>query len=59
MEEAERVPLSGKVNCRLNSQLLDIFSVADVDADECVNDNLVEILNLNLCQKISKIKFGF
>ena len=59
MEEAERVPLSGKVNCRLNSQLLDIFSVADVDAEERVNDNLVEILNLNLCQKISKIKFGF
>ena len=42
-----------------NSQLLDIFSVADVDAEERVNDNLIEILNLNLCQKISKIKFGF
>ena len=27
-----------------NSQLLDIFSVTDVDAEERVNDSLVEIL---------------
>ena len=32
-----------------NSKLLDVVSVADVDADECVDNSLVEIL---------KLKFG-
>ena len=30
-----------------NSKLLDVVSLADVDAEERVDDNLVEILNLN------------
>ena len=30
-----------------NSKLLDVTSVADVDAEELVDDSLVEILNLN------------
>ena len=29
-----------------NSKLLDVASVADVDAEECVDDSLVEILKL-------------
>ena len=29
-----------------NSKLLDVVSVADVDADECVDKSLVEILKL-------------
>ena len=33
-----------------NSKLLDVVSVADVDAKECVDDSLVDILKLNLCQ---------
>ena len=31
-----------------NSKLLDIVCVVDVDAEECVNDSLVEILELRL-----------
>ena len=31
-----------------NSQLLDVGSVADVDAEESVDDSLVEILKLKL-----------
>ena len=30
----------------VNSKLLDVVSVADVDAEECVDDNLVKILKL-------------
>ena len=30
----------------LSSKLLDVVSVADVDAEECVEDNLVKILKL-------------
>ena len=33
-----------------NSKLLDVVSVADVDAKECVDDSLVGILKVNLCQ---------
>ena len=32
-----------------NSKLLDVVSVADVDAEECVEDNLVKILKLRFC----------
>ena len=31
-----------------NSKLLDIVCVVDVDAEECVDDSLVEILELRL-----------
>ena len=33
-----------------NSKLLDVISVADVDAEERVDDNLVEILKLDFGQ---------
>ena len=33
-----------------NSKLLDVVSVADVDAEECIDASLVEILNLNFGQ---------
>ena len=33
-----------------NSKLLDVFSVADVDAEECIDASLVENLNLNFGQ---------
>ena len=32
-----------------NSKLLDVVSVADVDALECVDDSLIEILKLMCC----------
>ena len=35
-----------------NSKLLDVVSVADVDANEHIDHSLVEILNLNICQDI-------
>ena len=35
-----------------NLTLLDVVSVADVDAKEGVDDSLVEILKLNICQDI-------
>ena len=35
-----------------NSKFLDIVSVADVYAKECVDHILVEIFNLNICQDI-------
>ena len=35
-----------------NSKLLDVVSVADVDAKEGVDDSLVEILKLNMWQNI-------
>ena len=33
-----------------NSKLLDVVSVADVDAEECIDPSLVENLNLNFGQ---------
>ena len=33
-----------------NSKLLDVVSVADVDAEECIDASLVENLNLNFGQ---------
>ena len=45
-----------------NSKLLDIFSVAEVDAEASVDDSLVEILMLKFCQKsllkILKLNLG-
>ena len=35
-----------------NSKLLDVASVADVDAEELVDDSLVKILNLNFGHNI-------
>ena len=44
-----------------NSKLLDVVSIADVDAEERVDDSLVEILKLKFGQeswlKISKLNF--
>ena len=44
-----------------NSKLLDVFNIADVDAEERVDDSLVEILKLKFGQefwlKILKLKF--
>ena len=40
-----------------NSTLLDVVSVADVDAKECVDNNLVEILKLKFGRD-SKPDFG-
>ena len=40
----------------VNSKLLDVVSVADFDAKECVDDNLVEFLQLNICQE-NKLMF--
>ena len=34
-----------------NSKLLDVVSIADVDAEECVDDSLVEILKLKFGQE--------
>ena len=34
----------------INKKLVDVVSVADVDALECVNDSLVDILRLMLSQ---------
>ena len=43
-----------------NSKLLDVVSVADVDANEHIDHSLVEILNLNICQDIeSKVLSRF
>ena len=45
-----------------NSKLLDVVSIADVDAEERVDDSLVEILKVKFGQeswlKISKLNFG-
>ena len=34
------------------SKLLDVVGIADVDAEECVDDSLVEILKLKLGRDI-------
>ena len=44
---------------RLFSDSSPTIACPSADAEERVNENLVEIFNLNLCQKRSKIKFGF
>ena len=38
-----------------NSKLLDVVSVADVDAEERVDDNLVEILKLRFGRDLTLI----
>ena len=40
-----------------NSKLVEVVTVADVDAERHVDDNLVQIWKLNLVQ-IWKLKFG-
>ena len=34
-----------------NSNLLDLLGIADIDAEECVDDSLVDILKLNFGQE--------
>ena len=41
-----------------NSQLLDVFSVAHVDAEECVDYSLVETWKLKLEVDDSNLNFG-
>ena len=38
-----------------NSKLLDVVSVADVDAEECVDNSLVEILKLKFGEDVKAL----